>query len=83
LWFGIFFHFSWNFFQGPVFGYEVSGLGLESIIQQTLMGPTIFTGGPFGFEGSLLCPVLLLLATTFFAYLFNKRYAQPALTKQA
>lgn len=54
LWFSIFFHFSWNFFQGPVLGYEVSGLGLQSVLQQELSGPAILTGDHFGFEGSLI-----------------------------
>jgi membrane protease YdiL (CAAX protease family) len=79
LWFGIFFHFSWNFFQGPVQGYDVSGLELQSILQQTLSGNELFTGGQFGFEGSVLCPILLVLATAYFAYLFNKMY-QPVVT---
>ena len=59
LWFGIFFHFSWNFFQGPILGYDVSGLELQSVFQQTLSGPEVFTGGKFGFEASLLCPILI------------------------
>jgi uncharacterized protein len=82
LWFGILFHFSWNFFQGPVFGYDVSGLELQSIFQQTLSGPELFTGGPFGFEGSILCPALTAMATAYFAYLFSKMYKQIVLPQQ-
>lgn len=58
LWFGIFLHFAWNLFQGPVFGYEVSGINLPSILHQTLTGPTLLTGGNFGFEGSVLCLII-------------------------
>jgi uncharacterized protein len=78
LWFGICFHFAWNYFQGPVLGYDVSGLKLTSIVQQTVTGPEVWTGGPFGFEGSLLCPVLFILAISIFTYLFFKRYGSVA-----
>ena len=82
LWFAIFFHFAWNFFQGPVFGYEVSGLQLSSLFQQSMVGPSLFTGGPFGFEGSLLCFLLLLIALLVFAYAFSKRYQLAAPPEQ-
>jgi hypothetical protein len=54
LWFAIAFHFSWNFFLGPILGYEVSGLPLESLLQQSIHGPDWLTGGEFGLEGSVL-----------------------------
>jgi membrane protease YdiL (CAAX protease family) len=79
LWFGICFHFAWNYFQGPVLGYDVSGLKLTSILQQTVTGPQVWTGGPFGFEGSLLCPLLFVVALAVFAFLFSKRYEASAI----
>lgn len=75
LWFGIFFHFAWNYFQGPVLGYDVSGLKLTSLLQQSVLGPFLWTGGPFGFEGSLLCPLLFIAAIVVFTNAFIKRYA--------
>lgn len=74
LWFGICFHFAWNYFQGPVLGYDVSGLKLTSVVQQTTSGPEVWTGGLFGFEGSLLCPLLFIVGIAVFAFLFTKRY---------
>lgn len=74
LWFGIFFHFAWNYFQGPVLGYDVSGLKLTPLLQQSISGPDVWTGGLFGFEGSLLCPLLLVVAIIVFIYAFSKRY---------
>ena len=62
LWFAIALHFAWNFFQGPILGYEVSGFAATSLFQQTLKGPALLTGGDFGFEGSLICLILNSIA---------------------
>ncbi|MBA2760467.1 MAG: CPBP family intramembrane metalloprotease [Segetibacter sp.] len=75
LWFGIFFHFAWNFFQGPVLGFEVSGLKLQTLFQQLLTGPELWTGGEFGFEGSLLCHIMISLSIAGLAYGFSKKYS--------
>ncbi len=74
LWFSILFHFAWNYFQGPVLGYDVSGLKLTSLLQQSMSGSEAWTGGTFGFEGSLLCPLLFVTAILFFSYAFIRRY---------
>lgn len=68
LWFSLFFHFSWNFFQGPVLGYEVSGIGLESLWHMERKGNELFTGGAFGFEGSVVATGLLAVALAFCGY---------------
>jgi hypothetical protein len=55
LWLPMALHFSWNFFQGPVFGFPVSG-GVPSfrLFQTEVVGPELVTGGAFGPEGGLL-----------------------------
>lgn len=60
LWFPIFLHLSWNYFQGPIFGFEVSGLNFSSVIHQEVTGNDLITGGNFGFEGSILITILLI-----------------------
>lgn len=62
LWYSILFHFSWNFFQGPVLGYKVSGIELGSILSQEIQGNILLTGGEFGFEGSILESIICLIA---------------------
>jgi uncharacterized protein len=62
LWFPIGLHFTWNFFQGPVYGYEVSGHKNVSIVQQTIHGNDTFTGGEFGFEGSIIAIPIMIVA---------------------
>ena len=54
-------HWFWNWLQGPVLGYEVSGMDSgETLLTLRLTGSDLLTGGSFGFEGSLLCTVLLV-----------------------
>jgi len=73
LWFGILLHFSWNYYQGPVLGYEASGIHLNGLLQQERTGNSLMTGGLFGFEGSILCGVLALLAAVTLGYAYTKK----------
>lgn len=62
-------HFSWNFVQGGILGYAVSGMPFRlSLLQIDQMGPRYWTGGAFGpeagicgFLGILLIVVLQIL----------------------
>ena len=60
------FHAGWNFLQGPVFGFEVSGIDLYSIIDTRETGADWITGGNFGFEGSILATIGLTIASMIF-----------------
>ncbi len=62
LWLPIALHFSWNFFQGTIFGFSVSGNAEYSLIIQSRATDTFLNGGKFGFEGSILAIVFLSLA---------------------
>lgn len=69
LWLPIGLHIGWNFFEGTVFGFPVSGQYFYQLIRQTVSGPDIITGGAFGPEaGLILFPVLLLGAAAVFWY---------------
>lgn len=72
LWFSFTFHFSWNFFQGTIFGYNVSGLKGYSLITQQPNGNTIWNGGDFGFEGSIICTIVII-GSIYLLYLFYQR----------
>lgn len=53
-------HFAWNFVQGAVFGFPVSGMPFrESLIQHRVTGPDWLTGGAFGPEAGVI-PLLIL-----------------------
>ena len=64
-------HFTWNFFQGPIYGFEVSGHNIQGIVQQGLSENKLWTGGAFGFEGSVLSFPLMVLGI-FLIYKYQK-----------
>ena len=62
-------HITWNFFQGAVFGFPVSGLNMFAHVSLFVVeqrGPIAWTGGPFGPEGGwlgLLAPLVGMALT--------------------
>ncbi len=62
LWLPIAAHWLWNLTQGPILGYEISGIRMPSLIAQDPTGPAILSGGDFGIEGSVLTTVILAAA---------------------
>jgi CAAX protease family protein len=61
LWLPIGIHIGWNFFEGPLLGFPVSGIGTFQLIRNQIAGPILMTGGSFGPEaGLVLLPALIL-----------------------
>ena len=74
LWFSIFLHLSWNFFQGPLLGSHVSGLSMPTLLQTEMKGDWLITGGDFGLEGSVLNTALTFIAILILAMAFERKY---------
>lgn len=89
-------HFSWNFFQGGIFGFRVSGLEIRSSILQIQQGgPDWWTGGAFGPEAGVIgiIGILLILGISILylkqtgvklelAELFRKKYSYLGLSSE-
>ena len=58
LWFSIGMHAAWNFAQGPIFGFTVSGLGMGGLLRLKITGPEWLMGGAFGPEAGALAVLL-------------------------
>jgi uncharacterized protein len=63
LWLPIGLHLGWNFFEGVIFGFPVSGLKVYALIRIQISGLPIWTGGSFGPEAGLVILPALVLGT--------------------
>ena len=72
LWLPIGLHIGWNFFEGVVFGFPVSGLDIYALTRIQVTGPELWTGGAFGPEaGLIVLPSLLVGAGLIYLYTKN------------
>jgi len=65
LWFVFGLHLMWNWFQGAIFGIEVSGiksLTTAPLFQEIDLGPIWLTGESYGVEGGIVCTIALLIS---------------------
>jgi membrane protease YdiL (CAAX protease family) len=72
LWLPFGVHLTWNWFQGSVFGINVSGLehlATAPVMKATDAGPTWLTGGSYGIEGGLACTFALIISTLLIYFL--------------
>ncbi|MEO5887836.1 MAG: type II CAAX endopeptidase family protein [Anaerolineales bacterium] len=73
LWLPIGLHIGWNFCEGVVFGFPVSGLDIYALTRIQVTGPEIWTGGAFGPEaGLIVLPSLLLGAGLIYLFTRNR-----------
>ncbi len=75
LWLAIGLHIGYNFFEGVVFGFPVSGMDAYRLTRISLHGPEFLTGGVFGPEAGLIILPSLVVGTILI-YLYTMRRAR-------
>lgn len=74
LWMPVGLHLSWNFMQGCLFGFDVSGIPMSSLITTETNGAIVISGGAFGAEGSLITSIILVLGIIMIYNYYQTRY---------
>jgi len=77
LWFPIGMHFTWNLFQGTVYGSQVSGVPTPSLLQTQFTGSELLTGGEFGLEASLVATAAIVVSIVLVHLICRPRPADP------
>ena len=73
LWLPIGIHWAWNFSQGNIFGFKVSGQDAGvSLLQAQIQGPDWITGGAFGAEASVVAVVMGALASAWLIWQISR-----------
>ncbi len=72
IWLSFGLHFSWNFFQGIIYGFPISGYLFDGLIKQTTTGPTWQTGGSYGPEGGVV-GIIFRIVIIWLLYLYSKK----------
>ncbi|SFG79434.1 CPBP family intramembrane glutamic endopeptidase [Pedobacter insulae] len=67
-------HLGWNFAQGVLFGFNVSGNKTTGLLNTKPIGPRHLSGGEFGIEGSVICTMVMMLIISYF---FMKHKIEP------
>ncbi len=65
LWFVFGLHLAWNWFQGAIFGIEVSGITqftTAPLFREIDAGPIWLTGEKYGIEGGIVCTLAMLIS---------------------
>jgi membrane protease YdiL (CAAX protease family) len=76
LWLSIGLHIGWNFSEGVVFGFPVSGTASYSLLRIHVSGPLLWNGGAFGPEaGLIVLPAILIGALLILLYTRGRNHS--------
>lgn len=73
IWMPIGYHITWNYFQGNIFGFPVSGMSQQGLYNITVLKENLLTGGNFGPEGGLLATTVIALGFVVVKYYSERK----------
>lgn len=73
VWVAVGLHWMWNFLQGPIFGFSVSGNTTYKMLTANVNGPALWTGGSFGAEAGLPALIAATLASVAMLWITARR----------
>ncbi|MFZ5883412.1 MAG: CPBP family intramembrane glutamic endopeptidase [Chloroflexota bacterium] len=73
VWAAVGLHWMWNFLQGPIFGFSVSGNATYKMLTANVNGPALWTGGAFGVEAGLPALIVATLASAAMLWIAARR----------
>lgn len=73
IWVAVGLHWMWNFLQGPIFGFSVSGNATYKMLTANVNGPALWTGGSFGAEAGLPALIAATLASVAMLWITARR----------
>ncbi|MDF2542214.1 MAG: family intrarane metalloprotease protein [Herbinix sp.] len=82
LWMCIGYHITWNYFQGNIYGFPVSGTNTNGLLTTIYERNTILNGGDFGPEGGLIVTFVILLGL-FFVKIYYRNSSYYFLEKES
>jgi hypothetical protein len=71
LWMPVGFHLSWNYFQGTILGFNVSGSGQTGVYSIKPVGDSLMNGGAFGPEGGLAVTIVVALGIAVYSWKYR------------
>lgn len=73
VWVAVGLHWMWNFLQGPIFGFSVSGNVTYKVLTSTIHGSALWTGGSFGADAGLPALIAATLASVAMLWIAARR----------
>jgi membrane protease YdiL (CAAX protease family) len=75
-------HLGWNFAQGILFGYKVSGTDTPGLLVAKPTGVYYLSGGTFGVEGSVICTLVLTTIIIYVSRNYTIKSSRNILTEE-
>ncbi|WML34396.1 type II CAAX endopeptidase family protein [Clostridium sp. OS1-26] len=76
IWMPVGFHIAWNYVQGYIWGFQLSGGETQGLYQTQFLHESILNGGKFGPEGGLVVTLILILSFILAKIYFKNKNSQ-------